>query len=70
MEGEAGALTRIKQDQSIRANQVDTTSTRFRTQEEDELFPVGVVELVDEFLSLVRLHRSVESKEIVSRKTK
>lgn len=54
--------TRIEQDQTIRTDQIDTTSTSFRTQQEDEGFSIWIVELVDQLLSFVRIHRSIESE--------
>lgn len=57
---------RIEQDQTICANQVDTTTTGFTTQQEDRFFPFWVVEAVDKLLSLVDVHRAIQSKTPVS----
>ena len=39
--------TRIKEDEPVRADKVDTASTSFATEQEDEFLAVRVVELVD-----------------------
>ena len=52
-------LTRVEEDQSVSTDQVDTTTTGFAAQQEDELFAIGVVELIDELLTLVDCLRAV-----------
>ena len=52
-------LTRVEEDQSVSTDQVDTTATGFAAQQEDELFAIGVIELIDELLTLVDCLRAV-----------
>ena len=59
-------LTRIEEDESVRTNQVDTASSGFATQQEDEFLPLGIVELIDELLTLVDGHSSVKSEVSIS----
>ena len=61
------ALTWVKQDQTIRSDKVDPTSTGFRTEKEDEFFPIRVIELVDELLSFRDVHRAIESEVWISK---
>lgn len=51
--------TRIEEDEAIGPDEVDTASTRLATQQEYEFLAVGVVELVDKFLSLIDCHCAV-----------
>ena len=51
----------IKQDQTVGTDQVDTTSSSFTTEQEHKLLALGVVEPIDELLTLVDVHRSVET---------
>jgi hypothetical protein len=55
----AHLLTRIKQNQSVRSNEIYPTAACFGTEQEDELFAIRVIELIDKFLSLGNRHRSV-----------
>jgi hypothetical protein len=54
--------TRIKQDETIRANEIDPTSTRLATKQEYELFTLGIVELIHQFLPFADGHAPVESE--------
>jgi hypothetical protein len=62
----ASDFTRVEQDKAIRANQVDTTATSFAAKQENEFFPLGVIKLINEFLTLIDSHRSVKSEEAIS----
>lgn len=55
-------LTRVKQDEAVRTDQIDTTPAGFRRQEEDDLARRRVVELIDEFLTLRDGLRAVEAE--------
>jgi hypothetical protein len=44
--------TWVKENKSIGPNEIDSASTSFAAQEEDEFLPFRVVELVNELLSL------------------
>lgn len=57
-----GVLTRVKQYQPIRTNQVNPTAARLAAQQEHELPPSRVVELVHELLSLGHRHRAVKTE--------
>lgn len=54
--------TGVKQDQSIRADKVDTASSSFTTEQEDELFAFWIVELVNKLLTLVRGHCAIQTE--------
>jgi hypothetical protein len=51
---------RIEQDQTVGTDQVDTTSTSFTTEQEDEFFPFRIIEAVDQLLTLVYVHGTVQ----------
>lgn len=51
----------VKQDQSVRTNKVDTTSTGFRTEQKNELLALGVIEPRYDLRSLVDVHRTVKA---------
>lgn len=40
-------LTRIEEDQSISSNEVETTPSCLGTEQEDDFWRIGIVELVD-----------------------
>lgn len=54
--------TRIEEDQTVCTNEVDTTSAGFATQQEHELLAFWIVELINELLSLVDGHCTVQSE--------
>lgn len=54
--------TRIEENQSIRPNEVDTTSTSFTTQQEYELAAIGIIKLIHQFLALGDRHGSIKAK--------
>lgn len=58
--------TWVKQNQSVGTNQVDSASTGFATEQENELLSLRIVELVHEFLSFVNRHCTIEPKEAIS----
>lgn len=58
--------TRVKQNEPIRANQIDTTTTSLATEQEYKLFAFRIIELVDELLSLRDGHGAVQAEEAVS----
>lgn len=57
---ETSRLTRVKKNQTICANQVDTASTSFATEQENKLFAVRVVELVHQLLPFADGHAAVK----------
>ncbi len=57
--------TGVKQDEPIRADQVDTASSSLATQKEDELLPIGVIELVNKLLPLVDSHSTVQTEVLI-----
>lgn len=54
--------TWVEKNQTVGADEVDTTATSLATEEEDELLAFGIVELIDELLTLRDVHRAVESE--------
>ena len=64
--GKPTELTRVKENKTIRANEIDTASAGFTAQEEDKLFSIRVVELVYELLSFVDGHSTVQTEIPVS----
>lgn len=50
----------VEEDQPVGANQVDTTTTCFTTQQKNHLGSFWVVESIHEFLTFVDVHGSVE----------
>ncbi len=64
--GMSGEHTRVEQYETICANQVDTTSSSLTTEQKDELFSIRIIELVDEFLTFVDCHTTVQSEVAVS----
>lgn len=54
--------TRIEEDEPVRADEVDTASTSFATEQEDELLAIRVVELIDKLLAFVDSHRAVQTE--------
>jgi len=61
--------TRIEQNKPVSTNKIDTTSSSLATQEEDEFFPLRVVELINKFLPLRDTHGAVESETPVPEKS-
>lgn len=59
-------LTRIKENQPVRSDEVDAATSSLGREKEDELLAVGVVELVDELLTLLRRHGAVQTEEAVA----
>jgi hypothetical protein len=57
--GASCPLTWIKQYQTIRTDEVDTTPAGFATQKKDELLALGIIELIDELLSFVDGHCAI-----------
>ena len=55
-------LTRVEEDQTVRADQVDTTSTSLTAQQENELLAIRVVELINQLLPLIDRHCAVETE--------
>ena len=56
----------IEQNQAIGTNEIETATTGLAAQQEDKLVSIRVVELVDQLLTLVDVHRSVKPKEAIS----
>lgn len=52
----------VEEDEPVGTDEVDTAPSSLGTEEEDKLASVGVVEMVDELLSLGDSHRSVQSQ--------
>lgn len=52
----------IKEDQAVGTNQIDTTASSFATEQENEFLALGIVEAVDQLLTLVDVHRSVKTQ--------
>lgn len=50
----------IEEDEAVRADEVEATATGFAAEEEDELVAFRVVELVDELLTFVDVHRTIQ----------
>ena len=59
-------LTGVKEDETVCADEIDTTSSGLATQQEDELLSFGIVELINELLSLGNGHRAVQTEVAVS----
>lgn len=59
-------LTRVKEDKSVCADEVDTTSTSLATEQEDKLLAFRVVELVNHLLTLGNGHCAVKPEVPVS----
>lgn len=57
---------RVKQDEAICADQVNSTTAGFATQQKDSFFALWIVESVDKLLSLVDVHRTIQSQASVS----
>jgi len=58
-------LTRVKQDETIGTNEVDTASTSFAAEQKYKLFSIRIIKLIDEFLSLGDGHSSIKPEETV-----
>lgn len=58
--------TRIKENQPISSDEVDTASTSFTTEQEDELLPLWIVERIYEFLPFGNGHGSIQPEVAVS----
>ena len=56
----------IEEHEAVRADEVEAAAASFRAEKEDELRAVGVVEFVDELLTLVHVHRAVETEAAVA----
>ena len=52
---------RIEEHQAVGTDKIQTTSTGFGGEKENKFLAFGVVEFVHELLSLVDVHRAVES---------
>ena len=62
---------RIKENEAIGANEIETAASSFTTEQKDEFFALWIVEFVNKLLSLVDVHGAVEAKTaIVARATK
>lgn len=59
-------LTWIKENETISPNKVDTASSRFTTQKENEFRSSRVIELINQFLPFGHRHRPVKSEAAVS----
>lgn len=58
--------TRVKKDETICANKIDTASTSFAAEQKYKFFTGGVIELVYKLLPLVDGHGAVESEVSIS----
>lgn len=61
-----GIPVRVEKNQAVGADQVEATAARFAAEEEDELFAFGVVEFVDELLTLVDVHGPIQTQTAIS----
>jgi hypothetical protein len=52
---------RIKEDQTVRTDEVDTTSSSFGTQQKDELFAFGIIEASYNLRALVHIHGAIQT---------
>jgi hypothetical protein len=59
------AHTRIEQNETIRANEIDPASTSLATKQEYKLFTLGVVELVYQFLPFADGHAPIKPEAAV-----
>ena len=52
---------RIKQYEAVRSDEIDAAASRLATQQKDEFVSVWIVETINQFLTLVHVHGSVEA---------
>jgi hypothetical protein len=57
---------RIKQNEPIRPDQIDTASTSFTAQQENKLFALWIVETINKLLTLVDVHCAIQSQTSIS----
>lgn len=50
---------RVKEDETVSTDEVETAASRFATEEEDELVAFGIIEFVNEFLPFADVHCAV-----------
>lgn len=56
------AHTGIKEDETVRTNQIDSTATCLAAKQEYKLFTLGIIELIHKFLPLADGHAPIESE--------
>jgi len=57
---------RVKENQSVGTDQVETASSGLAAEQEHKLVSIWIVEPVDQLLSLVDRHRAIQSQNSVS----
>lgn len=55
-------LTRVEEDKAIGTDEVDTATSCFAREEENELLPLRIVELIDQLLSLLDICASLQTE--------
>ena len=58
--------TGVEEDKSVGANQIDTASTGFTTEQEDEFFAFRIVELIHKFLAFRDSHGTIQPEMSIS----